>query len=917
MQNRDLKLLVIATALIPSLLITIGLGLYLGSARGHDIERLLQERGSAAAQQLAVAMRAPLEQADAALLQELAALALEERGVRAAALFAADGSVLGHAGPRLRELDTAELDTARTVRRLDDHLRFVQPVYPADYYAVSLGARPDDATATARHEPLGWVALEYSRHPYELQRYESMLVAGLLTLLAVIAAAATAVYASRRLARDVDALRDGLERLYAGRFDTPIRLHGGSELVPLAEEINALARKVQNDFIEFQRNLEQSNRDLRESLDTVEIQNIELDLARREALEASRIKSEFLANTSHELRTPLNGIIGFTKLLLKSSLDARQREYLETIRYSAENLLTIINDILDFSKIEAGKLVLDNVPLNLRDLIEETLAMLAPSAHEKGLDLVLLYDGEVPPNLVGDPLRLRQILTNLISNGIKFTASGHIVVRVSLTGDVGVRIPLRISVSDTGIGLTEAQQRQLFKAFAQADASTSRLFGGTGLGLAISKRLVEQMGGEIGLDSQPGQGSTFWVSLRLRRQPNPLEARSFDQLARRQLLLHDGSPLSQLALARQLEAWGATVTPCDDWETLLQRLQHDGEFDGCIISLTQQALDEARLDQLPPPSRPTWLLLPGLLTPGNLPPDYRLLAKPVGHLPLYDSLCDALAARAAPSTRIGEPPPPHYGAQQVLAVDDNPINLKLLGVLLEELGALPHLVGSGRQALGLCDRQRFDLILMDIQMPELNGLQVMQLIRGGGNQNRDCRIVALTAHLLPEEQRQLLAAGFDLCLTKPITEEQLTQLLNRELPQSLPAAAEDASLERPVELALCLQRAQRKPDLARELLDGLLDTLPTLSRQLAMQLEQGDFAELLDSTHKLHGICCYSGVPRLQHRADALEGLLKRRPEENRGEVTTATQALIAAIDELIAWRGQHDLSSLFDTSEA
>ena len=930
MQNRDLKLLIIATALIPSLLIAIGLGSYLGSARARDIDRLLQERGAAATAQLAIAARAPLQQTDTALLQELAALALEERGERAAALFGADGLLQVQAGPHLRQFSRDELQPTLAVQPLDDDVRFVQPIFPAAHFTAAYSRALPQTSGDDR--PLGWIALEYSRHPYELQRYQSLLVAGLLTLLAVVTAAAIAVYTSRRLLRDVDALHDGVDRIRDGRFDMPIRLSSGSELAPLAGDINALASKVANDFVELQRNLEQSNRDLRESLETVEIQNIELDLARREALEASRIKSEFLANTSHELRTPLNGIIGFTKLLLKSGLDARARDYLETIRYSAENLLTIINDILDFSKIEAGKLVLDNVPLNLRDVIEETLAILAPSAHEKGLDLVLLYDGAVPPALIGDPLRLRQILTNLISNGIKFTNSGQVVVRVSLTGDSGVRVPLRISVSDTGIGLSEAQQRQLFKAFAQADASTSRLFGGTGLGLAISKRLVEQMGGEIGLESQSGQGSTFWVSLRLQRQPNPLTARGFDQLFGRQLLLFDSSPLSQLALRQLLESWGATVSCCDDWRELLRHLHDGSDVDGCLISVSHAELDTDQLAQLPAPALPAWLLLPGLASSRATTPGYQLLAKPVAHLQLYDQLCDTLAARApavaaatplatplpsatqavALPTATAEPVALRSGPPQVLAVDDNSTNLKLLGVLLEELGVQPCLASSGRQALGLCDRQRFDLILMDIQMPELNGLQVTQLIRNGNSPCRDSRIVALTAHLLPEEQRQLLSAGLDLCLTKPITEAQLQRLLLRNTPLPTTMSSGAPLPQRPVDLTLSLQRAQRKPALARELLEGLLDSLPALATQLASHLDARDYSALLDATHKLHGICCYCGVPRLQQRSSELQSALKQRATDD-SSIDSAAHALLAAIDELIDWRQQHDLDVLFE----
>ena len=892
MQNRGLKTLIISTALVPSLLIAIALGSYLSHSRLKDLDRLLEQRGHATALQLANAARVSLQNQDVAALQQLASLALEEPGVDAVTIFDAERHPLAHAGPQLQN---AAIDfSISNYSEQAETLRFVQPLLvPGNFTAtINNGAPVNDAIRSTA--PTGWIVVDYSRQPYLLETYRSLFISGCIVALALLGATFGAVFASRRLNAAEQHVRDGIQRIAAGSFDTPIHLDQRSALYTLAQDINRMALTVDNASIELRRHLEQTNRDLRESLETVEVQNIELDLARREALEASRIKSEFLANTSHELRTPLNGIIGFTKLLLKSMLDARQREYLETIRYSAENLLGIINDILDFSKIEAGKLVLDNTAFNLRETIEETLAMLAPSANEKNLDLILLYDNSVPSELVGDPLRLRQVLTNLISNAIKFTTRGHIAVRVETTAAIGARAPLKINVSDTGIGISAEQQRLLFQAFAQADASTSREFGGTGLGLAISKKLIEQMGGEIGLDSQLGHGSTFWFSLRLPVQSKPLSLRQFHLLAGKRLVLCDPQPLSKLALQQLFELWRIEVIALDHWDELSVYRDH---CDGWILSVSAHAPLPAHL---PSAQVPTFVLHSGSIDVA-LGPNIRLLPKPINHLQLYDALCASLCD--IPLLPNVSPSSPPTSSIRVLAVDDNATNLKLVDVLLRELGATVVLANNGREALLLCTQQRFDLILLDIQMPELSGIEVAQTIRGGDTINASTRIVALTAHVLPREKNELLANGFDECITKPITDDQLQRLLEDSAPPPMPAG--------PVRIDICLQRARDKPVLAQEFLRDLLQALPVTRRVLEAQLAQNNLNGLLDETHKLHGACSYSGVPRLQQCSFQLEELLKQRASP--AAITAGTQALLAAIDELLRWETAHDIDALFD----
>jgi two-component system sensor histidine kinase BarA len=391
---------------------------------------------------------------------------------------------------------------------------------------VSESYSPDESPMTDAKMPgnmLGYVALELDLKSVRLQQYKEIFISSVMMLFCI----GIALIFGWRLMRDVTGpirnMVNTVDRIRRGQLDSRVEGFMLGELDMLKNGINSMAMSLAAYHEEMQHNIDQATSDLRETLEQMEIQNVELDLAKKRAQEAARIKSEFLANMSHELRTPLNGVIGFTRLTLKTDLNTTQRDHLTTIERSANNLLAIINDVLDFSKLEAGKLILESIPFLLRNALDEVVTLLAHSAHDKGLELTLNIKNDVPDNIIGDPLRLQQIITNLVGNAIKFTEHGNIDVLVEQRALSNTSVQIEIQIHDTGIGIPERDQSRLFQAFRQADASISRRHGGTGLGLVITQRLVREMGGDISFHSQPNRGSTFWFHINLDLNPNAVQ----------------------------------------------------------------------------------------------------------------------------------------------------------------------------------------------------------------------------------------------------------------------------------------------------------------------------------------------------------------------------------------------------------
>ncbi|MBL4762458.1 MAG: response regulator [Gammaproteobacteria bacterium] len=920
MNQFGIKRVLLIISIVPMLVLGISLSAYFTASRVNDLVQSLEERGLATAIHMAQSAEYAVLSGNKDVLNGLVAAALSDNDIYTASIYGIDGDLLSTIKRKGNNTTNSHdysnsYDSRKSYRQSnDDSIIFSEVITTTN---VDVYDMDDSETTSDENEIIGHITIGMTKRFLKKRQNEVLLSSLGITVIGLYLAMILGVHFSKRIVDPIVSLTKTVRNIGHGNLSMRADTHGTDELGELQRGINQMASSLETNDANLKEQVKIATSRLVAQIEEIESKNTQLDAAQKEAKQGTRIKSEFLAKMSHEIRTPLNGISGFIELLGETVLNTRQKEFIDIIRQSSDDLIQIINEILDFSKIEAGKMTINPTTLDILSLLETTTSLLTPATLSKNVSLHLIPYGDLPPSIIIDGLKLKQILINLIGNAIKFTDKGFISIRVYNNSDSSLTIVIR----DTGIGIPKKQQSEIFKEFSQISEDTLNREPGTGLGLLISKYLVEKMGGTLDLTSIRDEGTTFTVNLPYLLPENSTESHEQPEPTKSALIISP-SEESQAELRSILQYAGfaedVLVIGDEIAESFNSALQKH-TYDLIAVDLSDQDLfSEYFKSSIYSLYFDTNIKCIGFrrskigenLYPGKY----------------FDFIVDFISSRetiknqlnvlfeATESNTIrqntGESTTVVKLASDItiLVVDDNEINRHLICTILEQWEVDFVEAIDGLEAVEKTFAMNPDVILMDIHMPNMHGTEAFTVIKNKLGDKRP-KIIALTANALQEERDRVLELGMDDYITKPITKNTLLAAIDGVTTANSDTGISmtpDKNLDQLIDTGECLRLSDGNTALAEELLTILKTQLPADQDKMNAAHQANDMKALTEVIHRIHGATCYTGIPILKQQTSNLELELRKNNVKN---LVTKMTAINTTIESFIV---HHDENSPF-----